>query len=303
MQDISTIVSANLATIILQSFLYGFLVLLFIVTIYFLATRRTLGGTSRTIRRNFTSPVFLGVTALFLATTTYWCIVIYQAFFAFLQLGTLATEDAFYKDIGQPTEMTKMFITYLSVLLADGLVVRDGNLFVRRNSQLVPETYRLWIIWGRNRKVVIFPIFALIGWGVTFTRIFAEVAKIGGRALFATDSVPWEATGFVLSLSANLYSTGCIAWKVTTTKAAPESRLTWFLAILVESAALQTLWLTFTMMILLFKSELSFVADENLSFILAISNTLIHVRVGLGWSHDSVLAYKSNSTKLGENTV
>jgi hypothetical protein len=28
---------------------------------------------------------------------------------------------------------------------------------------MFPETYRLWIIWGRNRYVVVFPILALIG--------------------------------------------------------------------------------------------------------------------------------------------
>jgi hypothetical protein len=43
MQDI-TILPANLVTLVLESFLYGFLLLLFISTVYFLATRRTLAG-------------------------------------------------------------------------------------------------------------------------------------------------------------------------------------------------------------------------------------------------------------------
>ncbi|KAJ7817163.1 hypothetical protein B0H14DRAFT_2602171 [Mycena olivaceomarginata] len=241
MQDIA-ILSANLATLVLQSFLYGFLVLLFIVTIYFLATRRTLAGTSHKIRHNFTSLVFLGVTALFLAITAkkYWSIVIYQAFFVFIHLGPSATEAGFYANIEQPTEIAKMLITFLSVLLGDSLV-----------------TYRLWIIWGRTRNVVIFPIFALIGFGVTFAGVLVEVIKLRG-ALFAKESIPWEATGYVLSLF---------------------------------------LWLIFTMMTLLFKSDLFFIAQENLSVILGISNTLIHARVGLGWSQDSVLAYKSPINK------
>ncbi|KAF8148148.1 hypothetical protein K438DRAFT_2087484 [Mycena galopus ATCC 62051] len=262
MQDI-TIVSANLANLVLQSFLYGFLVLLFIVTIHSLAARRTLAGTSHTKRQNFTSLVFLGVTALFLAITAYWSIVIYQAFLVFIHLGTPAAEAAFYEDLVEPSEITKMFITFLSVLLGDSLV-----------------TYRLWIIWGRTRNVVIFPIFALIGFR------------------------------------------GCIVWKVTKIRSAPESRLTvpvfylicdhttnelnkWFLSILVESAALQTcaLWLIVTMMTILFNSDLQFVAQDNFPVILGISNTLIHVRVGLGWSQEAVLASKFQSIELSGNTV
>ncbi|KAF8148163.1 hypothetical protein K438DRAFT_1440746, partial [Mycena galopus ATCC 62051] len=240
-----TIISANLANLVLQSFLYGFLVLLFIVTIYSLAARRTLAGTSRTKRQNFTSLVFLGVTTLFLAITAYWSIVLYQAFFVFIHLGTHATEATFYEDLVEPSEIAKMLITFLSTVLGDSLV-----------------TYRLWIIWGRTRNVVIFPIFALIG---------------------------FRAAGRLHRL------------EVTKTRSAPESRLTvpvfylicdhttnelnkWFLSILVESAALQTLWLIFTMMTILFNSGLQFVARDNFPVILGISNTLIHVRVGLGWS-------------------
>jgi hypothetical protein len=64
-----TILPANLATLIVESFLYGLLLLLFISTIYFLATRRTLAGTSQTTKHHFKSVVFLGVTALFIVVT------------------------------------------------------------------------------------------------------------------------------------------------------------------------------------------------------------------------------------------
>jgi hypothetical protein len=66
MQDI-TILPANLVTLVLESFLYGFLVLLFISTVYFLATRRTLAGQSA--KHHLTSLVFLTIAALFTLIT------------------------------------------------------------------------------------------------------------------------------------------------------------------------------------------------------------------------------------------
>jgi hypothetical protein len=68
MPDI-TALPAHLTTLIIESFLYGLLLHLFISTIYFLATQRTLAGTTHSAKHHFTSPVFSGVTALFLVVT------------------------------------------------------------------------------------------------------------------------------------------------------------------------------------------------------------------------------------------
>ncbi|KAJ6548777.1 hypothetical protein B0H19DRAFT_855388, partial [Mycena capillaripes] len=76
----------------------------------------------------------------------HWTIVIYQAFFAFIDLGSSVAEDTFYADLAQPAEVAKSIFLFGAVLLGDALV-----------------TYRLWIIWGGNRRVIIFPIFTLLG--------------------------------------------------------------------------------------------------------------------------------------------
>lgn len=68
MSDIE-VVRANLATLVLESYLHGLFSLLYISTIYFFATRRTLAGTNQTIKHHFTSVMFLGVTALFSMVT------------------------------------------------------------------------------------------------------------------------------------------------------------------------------------------------------------------------------------------
>ncbi|KAJ7912407.1 hypothetical protein B0H13DRAFT_2660129 [Mycena leptocephala] len=283
MPDI-TILPANLATLVLESFLYGLLLLLFISTVYFFATRRTLAGASQTARHHFTSLVFLGLAALFLVATVHWSIVIYQAFFAFIHLGTISAEDAFYADLAQPSEVAKEILFFMAVLLGDALV-----------------TYRLWIIWGRNRYVVIFPILALIGFGVAAVDITLQLIKweptLRGTP-FHKQTLASVATGFVLSLVANLYSTGFIIFRISriTKMNSTESRLAWFLSILAESAALQTIWLTLAAVTLFTASDVYFIGIDNFPTILGISNTLIHARVGLGWSPSSAAGhYKPQS--------
>ncbi|KAJ6529241.1 hypothetical protein B0H19DRAFT_1274284 [Mycena capillaripes] len=160
MPDIERI-RANLVTLVLESYLYGLLSLLYISTVYFFATRRTLAGTNQTIKHHFTSVVFLGVTALFLMITVHWIFVIYQAFFAFIHLGNTSAEAAFYEDYTQGPELVKETLLFSVALLGDALVA-----------------YRLWIIWGRNRLVIIFPIFALGGMVATSVAIVIQIVKL-----------------------------------------------------------------------------------------------------------------------------
>ncbi|KAJ7730808.1 hypothetical protein B0H16DRAFT_1584892 [Mycena metata] len=274
MPDI-TILPANLATVVLDSFLYGLLFLLFTLTVYFLATRRTLAGTRRTTKHHFTSLVFIGVAALFLVVTVHWSIVIYQAFFAFIHLANPVAEDAFYANLGQISEVIKNIFLFIAILLGDALV-----------------TYRLWVIWGRNRLVVMFPLFALSGLAVTALGIIIQLThwepKLRGT-LFHDESQPWTVTGFVLSLLANIYSTGFIIFRIRRVgegKSRSDSRLMSFLAISVESAAFQTLWLIVAAMTQFGRSDVEFIATDTFPAIVGISNTLIHARVGLGWSQE-----------------
>ncbi|KAF7360958.1 hypothetical protein MSAN_01125900 [Mycena sanguinolenta] len=227
MPGISTL-PANLTTLVLETFLYGLLLLLFISAIYLLSTRRTLAR--QTARYHLSSLVFLAIAALFLVVTTaslrcqfdfandlpskHWSIVVYQAFFTWIHLGNPVSQDAFYADLAQPSEIAKIVLTVIAVLLGDAIV-----------------TYRLWIVWDRNIRVVMFPIFAHIGLTVSCVALIIEVAtpKSNLRGTdFVNESKPWQATGAVLSLLANVYSTGFIAfriWRVTKMVSSSESTL------------------------------------------------------------------------------
>ncbi|KAJ7648760.1 hypothetical protein DFH06DRAFT_1476235 [Mycena polygramma] len=265
------IIPVTLASLILESFLYGILLLLFISTVYFLATRRTLAGTKQTVKHHFTSVVFLGVTTLFMVATIHWIIVIYQAFFAFVHLSNTAAENAFYENLAEPQEVAKSALSGIALLPGDALVM-----------------YRLWIIFERKGGVLVFPILCQLGCVVALVCLMLG-AVTANSTLLAEDGRPWIALEFVLSLLGNIYSTGFISYRisrVTTVIAAKESRLMWFLSIMVESAALQTLWLVFGATAGLSTSSLAFIGIANFPAIVGISNTLIHARVGLGWSQD-----------------
>jgi hypothetical protein len=136
-----TILPANLATLVLESCLYGILLLLFISTVYFLATRRTLAGHTQTRKHHFTSLVFLAVTFLFLVITgvrdllnplnnmltwylmQHWSAVIYQAFFAFLHLSGVTEEHGFYGDLSEPSEVAKVILMFIAIFVGDALIV------------------------------------------------------------------------------------------------------------------------------------------------------------------------------------
>ncbi|KAF7360955.1 hypothetical protein MSAN_01125600 [Mycena sanguinolenta] len=265
---IAILVPADLVVLVLESFLYGVLVLLFVSAVHFLTTRRNFARPRA--KHRLTSVVFLAVTALFVVETAHWILIVYEAFFGLIHLGNTASEVAFAADFAVPSGVAKIVFLFVAILVGDGIV-----------------TYRLWIIWGRNVKVVIFPIVTHIALAVLgLVLIVKMVTWAASQKVDFGEEFTWEAASAVLSLLPNLYSTAFIAlriWKVTDVVFTSESTLPWFLLILIESAALQTFWLLVCAVTAVLKSEELFSIPANtLPAIIAISNTLIHTRVG--WS-------------------
>ncbi|KAJ7668254.1 hypothetical protein B0H17DRAFT_1142496 [Mycena rosella] len=212
--------------------------------------------------------------------TVHWILVIYQAFFAFIHLGNASAEVAFYEDYAQGPEAVKETLLFSVALLGDALVA-----------------YRLWIIWGRNRFVIIFPIFALVG------MVAISVAMVIQLVKSESELVDTLLTGLApLKLMASYSPLCCIIFhicRVTRVKSGSGSRLKfnkWFLVILIESAAIQTFWQIFA---LATYGEVD--ARDTFPAIVGISNTLIHARVGLGWSPDLPAAKQQSTQKHGDN--
>ncbi|KAJ7097135.1 hypothetical protein B0H15DRAFT_32432 [Mycena belliarum] len=291
MPDI-TLLPANLTALILESCLYGILLLLFLSTISVLATRRTMAvaGDNRAKRRDFTSRVFLGVAGLFIIITVHWGIVIYRAFFAFTQLGNATSEFGFYGDPTQPSEVAELILFFAAVLVGDALII-----------------HRLWIIWGGNRYVMIVPICSLVGAFVTaFGTIYVGVRFPPGARpyLFGIVTKPWTGAACLCSFLTMIYSTAFIVIRISRAadKTAPDSRLMSFLAILVESAALQALWLAFTAATIFTTSDVEIIAAETFPAVIGISNLLILARVSLGWSQGSTTPPTTQPTSWRRST-
>ncbi|KAF8217357.1 hypothetical protein K438DRAFT_1926112 [Mycena galopus ATCC 62051] len=271
---------ASLAGAFLESCLFGILLVLFISTIYFMATRRTLAGSRQTAKHHFLSTVFIGVTVLFLTETAHWIAGIYHIFAAFAQSGdtTIPPQSLNANPTGGVSIVNTVSLV-TAILVGDSLMI-----------------YRLWIIWAPNQRVLILPIGSLTGVVVAGIGILHEFAQ--SKSTFATipfldrpDLKPWVMIGFVLSLVTSLYSTTFIAFRILKFDRKPltNSSLTFFLVILVESAALQTFWLVLAATTIIASgSNLQFPAAGSFPVILGISNVLIHARIGLGWSHESV---------------
>jgi hypothetical protein len=72
----------------------------------------------------------------------------------------------FYENLSRGSEVVKQILLVLAAMLGDALVVRPEHYILSCKEALIMidlQTYRLWIIWGRNRLVVVFPILALVG--------------------------------------------------------------------------------------------------------------------------------------------
>ncbi|KAJ6464458.1 hypothetical protein C8R45DRAFT_500209 [Mycena sanguinolenta] len=277
MSDIDiTSLSAGLPSLVLESCLYGIALILFISTIYFIATRRTLASNRQTVKHHFLSPVFVGAMILFLAATAHWIVEIYLTFSLFSQFNGAIPKQAFYASPTHGTDIVEAALLFTAILVGDSLMV-----------------YRLWIVCqAQNLRVLIFPICGLSGVlvmviGVSY--VFSQ-SKSNAPFLDNTELKPWVATGFVLSLLTSFYCTGFIAFRILkfNLHSTRNSGLTFFLSVLVESAALQTFWLIFTSASNLAGSSVEFLTLGAFPIVLCISNLLIHARVGLGWSPDSV---------------
>ncbi|KAF7353311.1 hypothetical protein MSAN_01519100 [Mycena sanguinolenta] len=274
MSDINiTSLAAGLPSLILESCLYGIALILFSSTIYFRATRRTLASCRQTVKHHFISPVFIGATVLFLAATAHWIVDIYLTFLLFSKFNGPISKQALYASPTHGADIVEAASVFVAILVGDSLMI-----------------HRLWVVWGRNLRVLMFPICGLSGVlvmliGVSY--LFSQ-SKANSTFLDNAELKPWVATGFVLSLLTSVYCTGFIAYRILkfNVRSTTNSGLTFFLAILVESVALQTFWLIFTSTTNLASSSVEFLTLDTFPVILCISNLLIHARVGLGWSSE-----------------
>ncbi|KAJ7346602.1 hypothetical protein DFH08DRAFT_195286 [Mycena albidolilacea] len=264
-----------LATIVIETFFYGIYLVLFLTSIYLLLTAQTRG--LRPPRTLWLSPILLGGSLLFIAVTGHWVLTIDRLFLAFVIVDNGADPLGFYGDFSQTTQILQTIFLLVSLTIVDILVV-----------------HRLWSVWSHiNRYVMIFPTLTLLGLAASTIGVAKNFSQFTPG-----DSVLELANGWIIADCAftvftNIYCTALIGWRLWRVQNALKTTggytLNSIVAIIVESAALSTIWAIFFVATYAARSNLRFLIDVTPAVVSA-ANMLIYVRVGLGWAHAPVKA-------------
>ncbi|KAJ7830638.1 hypothetical protein B0H14DRAFT_2593185 [Mycena olivaceomarginata] len=263
-------ISVIILSVIVESFLYGIFVVSFFGALYLrLSNHRDHSGRgSRT--KGFWGPITVPTIATFATCTA-----------AFGSSGDSSAALEFYLQPSQPLVVIQSVLVILTNLIGDAIIIQ-----------------RLWFIWNRGLPVIVVPILSWLG--VITSHKFAS---FGVCSVIPLNPI---SPGNKYLLQATLRATDCfmgsqdddivfIAWKIWRTNCATEAigggLLMYVLAILIESAAIWAygllgllVWAVFFAVTTQTGSSLQILAIGIAPPIIGLVDTLIYLRVGLGWS-------------------
>ncbi|KAJ7710384.1 hypothetical protein B0H17DRAFT_1026905 [Mycena rosella] len=272
MNDASRILAVSIATVILESLLYGIFLVCFFVNLYIRVSKYANSKQFRT--RAWSNPVVVSTMAIFLTYSGHWILTVVRFSQAVLS-GSLDTEAAllyYGPDSSQRTQVVRSALAEMTVLIGDAVII-----------------HRLWLIWNRNFSVVVLPIISWVGvlvCGVAIAYLFSQ--SHAGHNGFSTRAGGWVTANWALPMTISVYCTALITWQIWSTsrvvKDLGDGVLMPVLAILVESAAIWTAWAVFFAIAYQRDSLSEFIAKDLTPSMVALTNMFIHLRVGFGWS-------------------
>lgn len=288
------LVSANLATVAVESLLYGIFLVLDLTSITLLFTREasfSLGAARTSSFVVMRRPMFIGAVILLVSITGHWICTVVRLFDAFVNFEGGQQALKYYADLSQVTEVVKTGFLTGSVVTGDAMII-----------------YRLWVVWGFNYRVIMFPLGTLVGLtvcGVGITYQFAMYTP--GQDVFATVAGRWITSDCVFTLLTNVYSSSMIAWYIYTTHKASSaiggSSMMSILAIFIESAAIYTTWTIFFMITYLTKTNIQFNTVDFWPEAAGIAFSLINVRIGLGWAQKAGISSTLGGSSGGRGSA
>ncbi|KAL0955220.1 hypothetical protein HGRIS_004122 [Hohenbuehelia grisea] len=263
--DLST---AELASIVVQSALYGIYLVLFMGSIcVFLNTK---GCVRRWPANRY---LFTVAVVLFFLITAHWILQIDRIFDGFIRKIVGPDAETFYADTWTAKFIAKTGIYIAQTLIADLTVI-----------------YRLYIIWDRNWRVLVLPISAMAVYIAGTGFCFAQVAP--GVSSYIDDVGGCKIAIFASSFFINVFVTALISWRIwqithelENLGVAFHQSLRPVIQILIESAFIYTLCLVLSQILYLTKSSLQIIALNATSPVIGIAFGLLIVRAGA--RHDS----------------
>ncbi|KAF8506468.1 hypothetical protein JB92DRAFT_3145441 [Gautieria morchelliformis] len=260
---------AVLVGLILQSFFYGVFQVLFIACVYVLLYN---GRTSERVNWHFLITAILMWILIGVNFALSWS----RIMDGFIALQPAFREDpgaiiAYFASLNQWKEVTRTGVYVALTAVADSLFI-----------------YRLYIVWGRSKLIVVLPILLLCG-SITSGVGIEVVIGTTTSGLFASSLAGWATSFFSISLVQNVITTFLIVyriWRVNMNVARGlGNRSLWpVMAVILESGAIYSSTLLVLLAAYVSNSFVQYVALDMLVPIIGITFTLIIVRVGLGLS-------------------
>ncbi|TFY55386.1 hypothetical protein EVJ58_g8291 [Rhodofomes roseus] len=223
------ILSVNLATACMESFLYGIFCILSGTSTYLLLRRgREQMAAGMSSRPMWRTPMFIAGCLIALTVTGHWILTVVRLFDAFVNYKGGAEPIIAFADLSMMTEVIKTAFLVVTVLISDAMII-----------------YRLYIVWSYNKFIIIFPVMTWCGLIACGTGVCWQFAVYTlGDDVFKTSAGRWITSDCVFTFTTNIYCSLLIAYRVwrtrITTQAYGGANIMGALAIIIESAALQS---------------------------------------------------------------
>ncbi|KAH9926158.1 uncharacterized protein B0H18DRAFT_876555 [Fomitopsis serialis] len=295
--EISQLISVNLATVCIESLLYGIFFVLYGASTYLLIRQsraKVAAEGKHSSKSVYRAPMFIAANSIFLTVTGHWVLTVYRLFEAFVNFRGGTAALFFYADIALPSEVAKSALLVATVIVSDAMII-----------------YRLYIIWGYNKAIIVLPVltwFGLIAVGVGVCWRFS-LYKLGDN-VYSGQTGRWITADCFFTLATNVYCTVCISYRVFRTRLRARSHpslaspnLLSALAILVESAALHTAWNATFLGAFQRASAFQFTAIDVWSPVAGTAFMLINLRVALGWAQRAHTSASSSGFVAGAASI
>ncbi|KAI3621025.1 hypothetical protein WG66_013373 [Moniliophthora roreri] len=188
---------------------------------------------------------------------------------------------AFYTDISNWSRVFREALYVTNSMVADFLVI-----------------YRLYVVWGYNRKITVGPILLLLGSSISGYITVWEISRAANGSIFEKQVSVWATALFSLSMATNIIVTSLIAGRIwyiglrTSKNLGRQHGVKYSRAfvVIVESGALYSASLFILLILYSTNNHAQLILYNCTSQIVGIAPTLIIVRVGLGLSSQDNLA-------------
>lgn len=268
----------DIISMLLETLSYGMFLVLFLVSfVLLLQRRRTFLHDNTTTDRAKRSVSFYLITGvlMFLVITAKWIFWWAEA----LPIPDMIGVAAQLPRRSRTTYRFKEACIQITVLLGDAITI-----------------YRLWVLSSENKIMIIFPVVGLFGYLACAIGLSGPANDTTQQPLPIVNGriglTGWDVAAVITTTCVTVYIAAMMTWIITRAQSHARThflghRLRQALVILIESAAIYTIWnLAYLIAGLGFHSKIALTFLDCMSEIYGISVMLINVRVGLGWTRN-----------------